>query len=73
MWTLGLVPIRTEVIVETIDRDANVPLITTRGGQVFHPFACVYLPMVEPSRRGPLRSSIGVPYDRPGAKPKPGA
>jgi hypothetical protein len=51
----------------------NEPMITTRGGGLFQPFASVFIPMVEPSKRIPLRSSPGVPYDRPGTKPKPGA
>jgi hypothetical protein len=41
----------------------NEPMITTRGGGLFQPFASVYLPMVEPSRRAPLRSA--VPTHRP--------
>jgi hypothetical protein len=43
----------------------NEPMITTPSGNLFQPFASVYLPMVEPSRRIPLRSSPGVPYRRP--------
>jgi len=43
----------------------NEPMITASGGRLFQPFASVFLPMVEPSRRIPLRSSPGVPYDRP--------
>jgi hypothetical protein len=58
-------PIRIDV------REENEPMITTRGGGLFQPFASVFLPMVEPSRRIPLRSSPGVPHDRPGIKPKP--
>jgi hypothetical protein len=38
----------------------NEPMITTRGGNLVQPFASVFLPMVEPSRRIPLRSSPGV-------------
>ncbi len=54
-------------------REENEPVIAASGGRLFQPFASVYLPMVEPSRRIPLRSSIGVPHDRPGAKPRPPA
>jgi hypothetical protein len=43
----------------------NEPMITTRSGGLFQPFASVYLPMVEPSRRIPLRSSPGVPHRLP--------
>jgi hypothetical protein len=46
------------------------PVITASGGRLFQPFASVFLPMVEPSRRIPLRSSPGVPYPPP---PKPTA
>ena len=72
IWTIPLIPlkpIRTEVIEETITN--NQPMITASGGRLFQPFCDVFLPMVEPSRRIPLRSSNGVPYDRPGIKPKP--
>ena len=49
----------------------NEPMITASGGRLFQPFASVFIPMIEPSKRVPLRSSIGVPYDRPGTNPKP--
>ncbi len=45
-------------------------MVTTRGGGLFQPFASVFLPMVEPGKRIPLRSSPGVPYQPP---PKPAA
>jgi hypothetical protein len=45
------------------------PVITASGGRLFQPFADVFIPMIEPSKRIPLRSSNGVPYDRPGAGP----
>ncbi len=45
------------------------PVITASGGRLFQPFASVFIPMIEPSKRIPLRSSPGVPYDRPGATP----
>jgi hypothetical protein len=48
----------------------NEPMITTRGGNLVQPFASVFLPMVEPSQRIPLRSANGVPYRPP---PKPAA
>jgi hypothetical protein len=48
----------------------NEPMITTRGGGLFQPFASVFIPMNEPSKRIPLRSSDGVPYPKP---PKPTA
>ena len=70
IWALAAPkPIRTEVITETIRDHENEPMITTRGGNLFQPFASVFLPMVEPSQRIPLRSANGVPY---GPSPKPG-
>jgi hypothetical protein len=71
IWTLGLKPIRTDVIKETINDHENEPMIAASGGRFFQPFASVFIPMIEPSKRVPLRSSFGVPYDRPGIKPKP--
>jgi hypothetical protein len=58
-------PIRIDEIEEPIRGNENEPVIETSGGMLFEPFASVYLPMVEPSRRVPLRSSPGVPYRRP--------
>jgi hypothetical protein len=58
-------PIQIITIEEPIHHNENVPLITASGDRVFHPFASVFIPMVEPSKRIPLRSSDGVPYRRP--------
>jgi hypothetical protein len=71
IWTLGLKPIGTDVIKETINDHENEPMIAASRGRLFQPFASVFIPMIEPSKRVPLRSSYGVPYDRPGIKPKP--
>jgi hypothetical protein len=38
----------------------NEPFITAPNGQTFQPFADVYLPMVEPSKRPPLRPTVEV-------------
>jgi hypothetical protein len=62
-------PIRIDMIEVPIAGRENLPIVTASGGRIFDPFADVYLPMVEPSRRIPLRSSTGVPHPRP---PKPG-
>ena len=43
----------------------NEPMITASGGRLFQPFAAVFIPMIEPSKRIPLRSSVGVPYPPP--------
>ncbi len=77
MWTLSLNPIRTEVIEETIRDHENEPMITASGGRLFQPFASVFIPMIEPSKRIPLRSADGVmssptgPRSLPQAKPAP--
>jgi hypothetical protein len=66
----GPEPIRMDVIEVPIAGRENLPMVTASGGRIFDPFADVYLPMVEPSRRIPLRSSTGVPHPRP-PKPEP--
>jgi hypothetical protein len=72
MWTVGLNPIRTDVIEETISNHENEPMITASGGRTFQPFASVFIPMIEPSKRIPLRSSDGVTVThRSGTNPKP--
>jgi hypothetical protein len=58
-------PIRFEVIELPITGHENEPMITTRGGGIFQPFASVFIPIHEPSKRIPLRSADGVPYPRP--------
>ena len=73
MWTLSLKPIGTEVIKETIRDHENEPMIEASGGRLFQPFASVFIPMNEPSKRIPLRSADGVPHPRPGINPKPAA
>jgi hypothetical protein len=40
----------------------NEPMITASGGRLFQPFASVFIPIHEPSKRIPLRSADGVPY-----------
>jgi hypothetical protein len=64
-------PIRFDVVDEPVTGNENQPMITTRGGGIFQPFASVYLPMVEPSRRIPLRSSPGVLVGGNRPPPKP--
>ncbi len=61
-------PIRIDEIEEPITSNENEPMITASGGRLFQPFADVFIPMIEPSKRIPLRSSPGVPY-RPPPKP----
>ena len=38
----------------------NEPFVTGRDGRRCQPFAVVFLPMVEPSRRIPLRSAVDI-------------
>ncbi len=54
-------PIRTEI------RESNEPMVMGRG-VLFQPFASVFHPMIEPSRRIPLRSSPGVMPSPPGPR-----
>jgi hypothetical protein len=63
-------PIRTDVIQETIRDHENEPMIEASGDRLFQPFASVFIPMIEPSKRIPLRSADGVPYRRPSPKEK---
>ena len=63
-------PIRFDVIEVPIRGHENEPMIMTRGGRLFRPFTSVFIPMIEPSKRIPLRSADGVPH-RPGINPKP--
>ena len=66
--------VRFDVIEEPISGHENEPMITASGGRLFQPFAIVFIPMVEPSKRIPLRSAFGVTVSvsRPGIDPKPG-
>ena len=36
----------------------NEPMVTASDGRLFQPFADVFIPMVEPSKRIPLRSTV---------------
>ena len=47
-------PIRVEA------RKYNEPMITASNGQLFQPFAIVFIPMHEPSKRLPLRIAVGT-------------
>jgi hypothetical protein len=42
------------------EREDNEPVIVASNGQSFQPFHTVFAPMVEPSRRLPLRSAVGT-------------
>jgi hypothetical protein len=51
-------PIRYDMAEQTRTDGLNEPLITASNGQSFHPFADVFLPMVEPNKRPPLRATV---------------
>jgi hypothetical protein len=53
-------PIRFDVIDEPITGHENEPFVVGRDGRSCQPYAVVYLPMVEPSRRIPLRSAVDI-------------
>jgi hypothetical protein len=58
-------PIRFDVNDEPIRGHENEPMIAASGGRLFQPFGLVFIPMVEPSKRIPLRAAVettlGVP------------
>jgi hypothetical protein len=53
-------PIRFDVIEEPIRGHENEPMVTASGGWFFQPFASVFIPMIEPSKRIPLRSTLNI-------------
>jgi hypothetical protein len=53
-------PIRFDVIDEPISGHENEPFVVGRDGRRCQPYAVVFLPMVEPSRRIPLRSAVDI-------------
>jgi hypothetical protein len=63
-WTKA--PVRPDVT-----GNENEPMIKARDGRILQPFALVVLPMVEPSRRLPLRAAVDVylaPYRPAGTR-----
>jgi hypothetical protein len=53
----------------------NEPMVTAGNGRLFQPFALVFIPMIEPSKRIPLRSAVDTTLIVSGyrAAPKPAA
>jgi hypothetical protein len=51
---------RPAVTYRTEMREDNEPLVIGRDGRICQPYAVVFLPMVEPSRRIPLRSAVDI-------------
>jgi len=61
----GLKSYRVEV------REENEPVIQASNGRGFQPFAIVFVPMVEPSKRLPLRNAVGTHLHVAGYPPVP--
>jgi hypothetical protein len=64
------------LVDEPIRGHENEPIVTASGGRQFQPFAIVFIPMVEPSKRIPLRSAVDIalrvgPRMEPGPAPPP--
>lgn len=49
----------------------NEPMVTARNGRLFQPYGLVFLPMVEPSRRVPLRAAVETLLTVSGYRPAP--
>jgi hypothetical protein len=64
-------PIRYDVVEKPRTNSLNEPLITASNGQSFHPFADVFIPMVEPSKRNPLRPTVEANLSSAGYRPAP--
>jgi hypothetical protein len=66
-------PIKEDWIDEPVSGNENEPMITARDGRLLQPFGLVVIPMVEPSKRLPLRAAVDVTIMtyRAGYKPGP--
>ena len=64
-------PFRFETIDEPLRGHENEPLITTRDGRCLQPFALLFIPMIEPSKRRPLRSAVTSELMTNGYRPAP--
>jgi len=53
-------PIRHDVVEEPLVGHENEPAIRARDGRLLQPFVMVFVPMVEPSKRLPLRDTVDV-------------
>jgi hypothetical protein len=56
----GPQPIRHDVVEKPVVGHENEPAIRARDGRLLQPFALVFVPMVEPSKRLPLRDGVDV-------------
>jgi hypothetical protein len=64
-------PFRFETIDEPIRGHENEPIITARNGQTLQPFALLFIPMIEPSKRRPLRITVQGELWTNGYRPAP--
>jgi hypothetical protein len=53
-------PIRYDVVEKPYRGSMNEPFVVASNEHSFQPFSDVFLPMAEPSKRGPLRESVTV-------------
>ncbi len=63
-------PIRCDLVEHTMG-SINEPVITASNGRSFQPYAIVIVPMVEPSKRLPLRVAVGTHLHVNGYPPAP--
>jgi hypothetical protein len=64
-------PFRFDTIDEPIRGHENEPIITARNGQDMQPFALLFIPMIEPSKRRPLRIAVQGELWTNGYRPAP--
>jgi hypothetical protein len=53
-------PVRSDWVEHPMRGSMNEPVITASNGRSFQPFAIVIIPMVEPSKRLPLRAAVAT-------------
>ena len=51
-------PIRFDMVEKPRQDSGNAPVVVASNGQSFDPFGDVFIPMVEPSKRPPLRATV---------------
>ena len=68
-------PVRFDMVERPTNYGKNEPTILASNGQGYSPFGIVFIPMVEPGRRLPLRAAVAVDLNMTGYPqgPKPAA
>jgi hypothetical protein len=64
-------PIRFDTIEHPRPGGNNEPVVTASNGQSFDPFGDVFIPMIEPSKRPPLRATVETRLTLSGYRPAP--